>query len=203
MTLLTKGEFASHRGVGKSAVSNWAKKGLLVMGECPETGAIKVDVERTDARINARVDPMRGRPTGGLPLNAAVVEPAEEGGDPRLAVRSAALVRTELAEEQLVERRMKNARDAGDLAPRVELERRAAEMGRVARERMHAMWRAISERLAAERDVRAVMALGITEIDRVFAQLADDVERGALVADDATVEEAALEAEVAEQLAQE
>ncbi|WP_430635034.1 hypothetical protein [Sphingomonas hankookensis] len=79
MTLLTKGEFALHRGVGKSAVSNWSKKGLLVMGECPETGAIKVDVERTDARINARVDPMRGRPTGGLPLPAAVVEPAEEG----------------------------------------------------------------------------------------------------------------------------
>ncbi len=98
---------------------------------------------------------------------------------------------------------MKNARDAKELAPRVELERRAAEMGRVARERMHAMWRAISERLAAERDVRAVMALGITEIDRVFAQLADDVERGALVADDATDEEAALEAEVAEQLSEE
>ena len=69
-----------------------------------------------------------------------------------------------------------------------------------ARERMHAMWRAVSERLAAERDVRAIMAIGIAEIDRVFAQLADDVERGALVEDDATPEEAAIEAAVAEQL---
>ncbi|MEG8021810.1 hypothetical protein [Sphingomonas aerolata] len=77
MTLMTKGEFAVHRGVGKSAVSNWAKKDLLVMGECPTSGAIKVDVERTEARINARVDPMRGRPSASLPLAAPA--PVEEG----------------------------------------------------------------------------------------------------------------------------
>lgn len=201
MTLMTKGEFASHRGVGKSAVSNWSKKGLLVMGECSVSGALKVDVERTDARINARVDPMRGRPAGGLP-QASPALPIEEGGDPRISGRSAALVRTELAEEQLISVRLKNAKEAQELAARIELERRASEMGRVARERMLAMWRAVAERLAAERDVRTIMAIGVSEIDRVFAQLADDVDHGRLVEDDATPEEAAIEHEVEAQLAE-
>ncbi|MBM3927382.1 MAG: hypothetical protein FJ335_02840, partial [Sphingomonadales bacterium] len=67
MTLMTKGAYAVHRGVGKSAVSNWSRKGLLVLGECPTSGAVMVDVGRTDARINSRVDPTRGRPTNGQP----------------------------------------------------------------------------------------------------------------------------------------
>ena len=65
------------------------------------------------------------------------------------------------------------------------------------------MFRAISERLAAEKEVRAVMALGAVEIDRVFADLADEVERGALIEDDGgTPEDAAIENEV-EQLLEE
>ncbi|WP_242095430.1 hypothetical protein [Sphingomonas sp. CROZ-RG-20F-R02-07] len=202
MALMTKGDFARHRGVGKSAVSNWAKKGLLVMGECPTSGAIMVDVERTQARINSRVDPMRGRPTGGLPLTAPSPAPVEEGGDQRISGRSVAHVRADLAEEQLVSVRLKNAREAKELAAKVELDRRAAEMGRVARERMLAMWRAVSERLAAERDVRTIMAIGVGEIDRVFAQLADDVDAGRLVQDEASDEEAAIEHEVEAQLAE-
>jgi hypothetical protein len=202
MTLMTKGEFASHRGVGKSAVSNWAKKDLLVMGECPETGAIKVDVERTDARINARVDPMRGRPTSGAP--APAVATTKEGGDHTSLAREAAYVRTEVAKENLIGQRLKNAVGARELAPLIELERRASELGRVARERMHSMFRALSERLAAERDVRTIMALGGAEIDRVFSELAAEVEGGMLAAtvddepDDAAVENAVAEAELAE-----
>ena len=66
------------------------------------------------------------------------------------------------------------------------------------------MFRAISERLAAEKEVRAVMALGAAEIDRVFADLADEVERGALVEDvEETADDAAIENEVEAQLAEE
>ncbi len=202
MTLMTKGQFAVHRGVGKSAVSNWAKKGLLVMGECPSTTAVMVDVERTEARINSRVDPMRGRPTASLPAPSALplVDPAD-GFEASLAGRSVAKVRAELAEENLVTLRLKNAERGKELAPRIELERRAAELGRVARERMQAMFRAISERLAAERDSRTIMAIGSAEIDRVFAELANDVEAGKLAEpdepDDAAVENE-LEAAAAE-----
>jgi hypothetical protein len=202
MTLMTKGQFAAHRGVGKSAVSNWAKKGLLIMGECPSTSAVMVDVERTEARINSRVDPMRGRPAANLPATAplAFVDPAE-AAEAGLAGRSVAKVRAELAEENLITLRLKNAEKGKELAPRIELERRAAELGRVARERMQAMFRAIAERLAAERDARTVMAIGSAEIDRVFAELANDVEAGRLAEpdepDDAAVENE-LEAAAAE-----
>lgn len=202
MTLMTKGQFAAHRGVGKSAVSNWAKKGLLVMGECPSTNAVMVDVERTEARINSRVDPMRGRPAASLPAPSAAL-PVDPGdaADATLAGRSVAKVRAELAEENLVTLRLKNAERGKELAPRIELERRAAELGRVARERMQAMFRAIAERLAAERDARTIMAIGSAEIDRVFAELANDVEAGKLAEpdepDDAAVENE-LEAAAAE-----
>ena len=71
------------------------------------------------------------------------------------------------------------------------------------RERMHAMFRAIAERLAAEKEVRAIMSIGATEIDRVFADLADEVERGALVNDaDDTAEDQAIENEVEAQIAE-
>lgn len=196
MTLMTKGEFAVHRGVGKSAVSNYAKKGLLVMGECPTSGAVKVDVERTEARINSRVDPMRGRPSAGLPL-AAPVATAEEGGDLLEGRRSTAHVRADLAEETLASMRRKNAREAGELVPAVEMHRRSAELGRVCRERMLSMFRGISERLAVEKDTRTIMTIGIAEINRVFAELADQVEQGMLTADDDAPEDAAIENEVA------
>ena len=193
MTLMTKGQFAAHRGVGKSAVSNWAKKDLLVLGECPTSGAIMVDVERTEARINSRVDPMRGRPSASLPAPSALpMQDVADLGEALLGGRSVAKVRAELAEENLVTLRLKNAERGRELAPRIELERRAAELGRVARERMQAMFRAISERLAAERDARTIMAIGSAEIDRVFAELANDVEAGKLAEpdepDDAAVE---------------
>ncbi|MBM3928570.1 MAG: hypothetical protein FJ335_08950 [Sphingomonadales bacterium] len=112
-------------------------------------------------------------------------------------------MRVDLAEEQLIDRRMKNAEAARELAPRLELERRAAELGRVARERMHAMWRSNAERLAAETDPRTIMSIGIAEIDRVFAQLADDADRGALAVDeDETADDVAIEREVEEQIAE-
>ncbi|WP_413061923.1 hypothetical protein ACLN6N_06140 [Sphingomonas carotinifaciens] len=201
---MTKAEYARHRGVKPSAVSNWVKAGHIVFCEDPvRPDRMVVDVARTDARLNSRIDPTRGRPTTGIPHAPAPQVAEPELGDMLTGVRTAAQVRIELAEEQLIERRQKNARDAGELAPRVELDRRAAELGRVVRERMHAMFRAISERLAAEREVRTILAIGSAEIDRVFADLADEVERGALVEDaDETVEDQAIENEVEAQLAE-
>ena len=202
--LMTKAEYARHRGVKPSAVSNWVKAGHIVFVEDPERPTkMLIDVQRTDARLNSRIDATRGRPTTGVPRAAAAPAEPEDAG-PQIAGRTAAQIRMELADEQLVSVRQKNAREAGELAPKVELDRRAAELGRVVRERMHAMFRAISERLAAEKEVRAVMALGAAEIDRVFADLADEVERGALVEDvEETADDAAIENEVEAQLAEE
>ncbi|RYY13327.1 MAG: hypothetical protein EON55_10560, partial [Alphaproteobacteria bacterium] len=97
----------------------------------------------------------------------------------------------------LASMRRKNAREAGELVPAIEMHRRSAELGRVCRERMHSMFRGISERLAVERDTRTIMAIGTAEINRVFAELADQVEQGALTVEDDAPEDAAIENEVA------
>jgi hypothetical protein len=194
--LMSQAEYARHRGVSAPAVSNWKKAGHLVFAEDPQRpGSHRIDVARTDARLNSKLDPTRGRPTTGTPP-AAVQQP--EGGDLLSGGgRSQAQVRIDLAQEQLIGQRLKNAREARELAPAVELERRAAELGRVARERMQAMFRSISERLAAEHNVRAIMAIGSGEIDRVFSELADDVDQGILTTgDDDPVDAVAIENEL-------
>jgi uncharacterized protein involved in type VI secretion and phage assembly len=75
--------------------------------------------------------------------------------------------------EQRIGQALKNAQLAGDLVPLIEAERRVSEVGRAARERMHAWLRSVAERFAAESDVRTIMALGEEGIDEVFAELAD------------------------------
>lgn len=199
--LMSQSDFATRRGVGKSAVSNWKAAGLLVFAEAPG-GKLLVDVERTEARLNAKVDPTRGRPTGAvgqLPLAA----PAATAPEEMPVGRTAALVRVELAEEQLIEKRQKNAQAAGELLPYVELERRGVELCRSARERVNAAFRGMAERLAAETEVRAIMAIGLAEFDRVFVSLAEKFASGAATfeADDAA-EDADAEKEVAAQIAE-
>jgi hypothetical protein len=68
--------------------------------------------------------------------------------------------------------------------PLIEAERRVSEVGRAARERMHAWLRGQAERFAAEKDVRQIMAIGEAGIDEVFAELADAAERGEFAGDD-------------------
>lgn len=184
--LMTQAAFARHRGVTRPAVSNWKKAGLLVLAEDPADGRIKVDVGRSDARINGRVDPGRGRPANAAPPVAE--QPAEtppasaEPGAP--APENLNTVRLELIKQQTAGHVLKNAREAGELAPVIELQRRAVEVGRAARDRMQAWFRGEAERLLAQRDVRALMAIGEEGIDRVFAELADMAADGAFGAED-------------------
>ncbi|EDX79499.1 hypothetical protein BBAL3_656 [Brevundimonas sp. BAL3] len=183
--------------MGRSAVSNYKAKGLLVFGEA-EDGAVLVDVARTEARLNAKVDPTRGRPTGaqGGGQEALPLEPAQAPGVSR-QMQDVANVRTDLVRQQVIEKQMANARRAGELVPVAEYEKRATELGRVVRERMQSMLRTFSERFAAEKDPRQIVAVGALEIDRIFSELADRAEAGTLSADDLL--EAELAAEVAAQ----
>jgi hypothetical protein len=203
LQLMTQANYARHRGVTRPAVSNWKKAGLLVLAEDPADGRIKVDVARSDARINGRVDPGRGRPANApaspeLPIEAS---PSASAPAPSAAAgggESLQSVRMELIRHQTAGHVLKNAREAGELAPVQELQRRAAEMGRAARERMQAWFRAQAERFAAERDPRTLMALGEEGIDQVFSELADAAAAGAFAEDeDSAAVEAELEAAAA------
>ncbi len=200
---MSKSEFAVHRGVGKSAVSNWAKAQLLVMAEDPEDPTkMKIDVARTEARLNAKIDPARGRPTkgvaqpqGDLPLAVPATAPAGGG--------SLADVRTDLIRQQTEKLQLENARRAGDLVPLEEYARRASEFGRVARERMLSVVRSQAEWLAANRDARAIVAQMEDEIDRAFADLAAQIASGALAdGSEPDEDDAEVQAEVAEALAE-
>ena len=212
MQLLTQTQFAQRRGVSKGAVSNWKAAGLLVLAEGPN-GKPLVDVVRTEAKLNAKLDPMRGRPSTGGGLDPAPALPLGEGGAPAPSASPApsaapgglADERMQHLREQRVGAALKNAQLAGDLVPLIEAEQRVAEVGRAARERMHAWLRSVAERFAAETEVRAIMALGEEGIDQVFAELADaaaagdfagaDDSAGELTADELAEQEAAAQAE--------
>ncbi|AJP72275.1 hypothetical protein [Sphingomonas hengshuiensis] len=184
MTLETQTQFAKRRGVGKSAVTNWKNAGLLVFAEDAD-GRAKVHVERSEARLNARLDPMRGRPTSGVASATELeLEPVEEPALPIAASRNLAQARAELVDEDLYGRRMKNAQTAGELVALVEMERRASELGRLARERVAAELRGVAERLSATGDVRAVMAILDEATGKAFAALAASVASGVMDADD-------------------
>lgn len=187
MTLMTQAQFAAHRGVGKSAVSNWKRAGLLIFGESGDSGRQLVHVERTDARLNARVDPTRGRPTAAMnagdDLLSAVVTPERDDGEQE-GRGGVASVRADVAREDLVAKRLKNAEAARELVPAIEAERRLAAIGAMARERVMAELRARGERLAAETTQRGAIVLCQEAVTVAFTALADAIEGGALDADD-------------------
>ena len=185
--LMSQAEYAAHRGVGKPAVSNWKKRGLLVLAEDPATGRTMVDVARSDAKINGRVDPMRGRPSAAAAVNAPAPVTTGEAALPLDAPTGPNLAdaRLGLLSEQRVGTALKNAQIARELVPLVEYERRMSEIGRLIRERVQSAFRGMAERLAVERDPRVIMSIGEEEFDRVFGDLADDAEGDLFDDDDA------------------
>lgn len=189
MHLMTQADYARHRGVTRPAVSNWKKAGLLVLAEDPVDGRIKVDVVRSDARVNGRVDPGRGRPANAAapmlpPAELPMDVPAQAVPAPTIGGETIGTVRLELIKQQTAGHVLKNAREAGELAPVTELQRRAVELGRAARDRIQAWFRGEAERLAAEKDVRTIMGIGEAGIDQVFADLADMAADGAFGEDE-------------------
>ena len=144
--LMTRKEFAAHRGVQKTAVSNWNKAGMLVFAEGPG-GKLLIDVARTEAKLNANLDPSRGRPT--TAQSSAAADHAPAPALPAAHDGGLANVRTDLIRAQTVGKALDNARRAGELVLLAEFERLAIENGRITRERMISLVRMNAERLAA------------------------------------------------------
>lgn len=178
-TLMTQADFAARRGVGKSAVSNWKKAGLLVFAE-GEGGKLFVHVERSEARLEARLDPMRGRPASGEAVEPAAGDSGDELPLDAPAKRKLSDARAELVDEDLFGKRLSNAAKAGELVPLVEAERRLAAIGRMAQERVAAEERNVAERLAATNDVRAVMQILEEARGKAFTAVAAAIAGGEL-----------------------
>ena len=121
--LMSKAQFARHRGVGRSAVSNWITRGQLAIVDG------KVDVAASEALLDASVDPGRGRPPehdpqpgGGTPAKktgsasskpAAATAKSEGDGD----ADNLRELRAQQLRETAHGAALKNAKMAGDLVP--------------------------------------------------------------------------------------
>ncbi|MBJ7446839.1 MAG: hypothetical protein JHC81_04830 [Brevundimonas sp.] len=179
MPLLMKKDFAARHGVGASAVSGWAKRGLLVYAPDPaRPGKVLIDAEKSDLLVRGTIDQTRGRPR--------TAEAAPSSGDAPVAAEAPTTrvqqmsgpeaVRMEEARERIIGRRLENEKNAGRLVAIDVIERQAAERGRMIRERVAAVVRSQQERLAAETDPRVIGSLLITEFDAVFERIADEIE---------------------------
>lgn len=178
MALLMKSEFAALKGVGASAVSNWARRGLLVMAPDPKRpGKELVDVEKSDLLIRGTIDQTRGRPRSADASAAEVTETQPPASTVRpFQPTGAEAVRMEEARERIIGRRIENEKSLGNLVSLSDVERRTAERGRLIRERTMSLLRQQSERVAAETDPRKIYALQSEEFEQLFARLADEIE---------------------------
>lgn len=174
--LMSQTEYAAHRGVGKSAVSNWKAQGLLVFAEDPERpGKQLVDVAKSDLVVGGTIDPTRGRPRSG---EAGLVEAVADAPAVQRPMQLSGMDAARLDEmlERTRRRKIETAQLLGGLVSVAEYERRAGDMGRMIRERTQALIRQHAERVAAESDPRQVMAVLAEAFDGLFDQLAGEIE---------------------------
>lgn len=198
--LMKKGEFAARQQVGASAVSNWAKKGLLVFAPDPaHPGKQLVDVEKSELLIRGTIDPTRGRPRAKDAQGQPDADDQPQGGSSPQPISLNGLEAARLDEmrERTTRRRIENEQLLGRLVPLAEYERRAGDMGRLVRERSFGLVRQLSERLAAETDPRTVASILNDALDALFNQVADEIEAAA---SEESAVDAALERVAAEEV---
>lgn len=156
---MSKAAYARHRGVGKSAVSNWVKREQIVL-----TRDGQVDVPASDAKLGMQVDPVRGRPPIAQTPEASKAQPTT-GGDLH-AIRARDL------NERSIGQALKNAQLAGELVPVKAYEAKLQTLVTGFRERMQSELRAMAERLALEADQRTVRSLLDDAVHAVCSDMA-------------------------------
>ena len=176
---MRRDEYAARHGVTPTTVSKWKKRGLLVFMPDPmRPGAKIIDVQKSDLLVGATIDQSRGRiRTGGASVDAATVPPSTSPTPPIARVVPPDTgdrlhdLRIREKEQDVIRSEFRNRKDAGELVSFAEYERRAADLARRMREALHAMARELAERLAAERDDRALLAILDGAIDEVMVRL--------------------------------
>lgn len=155
---MSKAAYAKHRGVGKSAVSNWVKRDQIVL-----TRDGQVDVAASDEKLGRQVDPVRGRPGT---ADGPAPKPASAGADDLHAIRARDL------REKSIGQALKNAQLAGELVPVKAYEAKLQTLVTGFRERMQSELRAMAERLALEGDQRTIRSLLDDAVHAVCSDMA-------------------------------
>ena len=164
--LMTKAAYARHRGVGKSAVSNYVKRGQIVLVDG------KVDVAKSDALLAEIVDPVKGRPSTAPDPGSRKKAPAPTP-TPDTAPNAVAAERIQALQETRIGQALKNAQMAGSLVPLAAYEAKMQTLIGGFCERMTSELRGKAERLAQESDMRAIRAL----LDEVVHDVRKDFAR--------------------------
>jgi len=176
--LMNATAYAARRGVGKSAVSNWKKAGLLVMAPDPANpGKMLIDAEKTDMILRGSIDPTRGRPTKAAASQAVSQAAPSEAQDlkkPYVSPMEAA--RLEEMQERILRRQLERAQLTGQLVDLGEYSSRIANLARLVRERTIGVIRMNAEALAEETDPRAVTALLTDAFDKMFDSVSREIE---------------------------
>lgn len=173
--LMSQTEFAARHKVGKSAVSNWKRRRLLVFAPDPDRpGKQLVDVELSDNLVRGSIDPTRGRPRAAEGQEGAA--PQTEGIKPPAQLSGIEAARLDEMLERTRRRKIETEQLLGSLVSLAEYERRAGDMARLIRERTMGLIRQQSERLAAETDPRTIVSVLGEAFDALFNQLADEIE---------------------------
>lgn len=169
----TKAAYARHRGVGKSAVSNWLREGKLVAPAVLPDG--RVDFALADQMLAEALNPATSRKPGGL---------AALGGGATVHDLNAARSRKEQARAELAE--MELARQRGELVDRASVDAMGRRLGVLVQQVLEGHGRDVVDALrvaptAAEaqhawgRVVRGILTRIADEAQRELAKL--DVER--------------------------
>ena len=182
MTLMNRAQYAEHCKVVPTAVTKW--KDWLVKVEDPDRqGKFLIDVEASDAARRARVDTTTGRPRKDDGPVGEQLAQATTAVLPGIGIPAKMSLMEEARLEHLRERTMRQQLDraalVGQLLPLEEYTTRASDMGRMIRERAHALVRQHSERLAAETEPRKIVAILADALDLMFNQVAEDLDRQA------------------------
>lgn len=178
MTLLTKTEYALHRGVSKAYISKKNIRALLAPATEKDTeGREKINVEKADAILdqntdgqrNKRSKPKGGRQAGGDGDKAAA-SPAPEENSYEATRRRHEEIKLENSQIDLEQKK-------GSLIFRDEVERACAAAGQLIREHLTARNRHIADKAATMTDARAIKAM-LDEADRLMLEtVSNDIVR--------------------------
>lgn len=165
--LISKSEYAAHRGVSPAMVTRWIKAGRIVL----DASGKRVDVAASDAVLAASMDLTRGG-RGGKP-----------GAERSVAPGTAPFTETPLSratsddkEASTALKRLKLARESGAVVDRQAFERTNETTFAGLRDGLLGIPNRIGTRVAAETDARKVMDMIRGEIERELNTLADSLQ---------------------------
>lgn len=157
--IMSQADFARRRKVSRATVTEYKRKGLLVM---TEDG--KVDAAASEKRLTSSLDPVRGGD--------------RSGGEkkPSASPKEYMAAKTREMQAKAAKQEMETRKRAGELLERSEVHDAAFTLARQTQEAGMGIADRLSSLLAAETDAAKVHDMLTSELRQVFNEMADTAE---------------------------